>query len=215
MSKWLDSEFIESLERRMADNGAAKDDPGGWPEGGPPKHTAMECAQKIVRHLTRYLLLADNGFSNEAVVNIITNAADDAEMNLHKDEPEPPNDHLVAVGCNAMCLHRIDRLEGEKAKPEPLRKTKQLACPKCGDSPIAKTGPLDYRCANPDCNARLRQDPETVRVVEEAEPMKFWTDNNGVPFCPQCGKARPARLPKCRDCYIEELAELVRSAWRP
>jgi predicted RNA-binding Zn-ribbon protein involved in translation (DUF1610 family) len=152
MSKWLDSEFIESLERRMADNGAAKDDPGGWPEGGRPKHTAVECAQKIVRHLTRYLILSDNGMSDNQVIELISNEAMEAEETMNEVTPEPPNDHLVAVGCNAMCLHRIDRLE------------------------------------------------------------------NGVPFvpfCPQCGKARPARPPKCRDCYIGELYELVRSLWRP
>jgi len=73
---------------------------------------------------------------------------------MNEVTPEPPNDHLVAVGCNAMCLHRIDRLEGKKVA-EPLKNPEQL-----------------------------RQDP-----------MKFWTDNNGVPFCPQCGKAAARRGP--------------------
>jgi 5-methylcytosine-specific restriction endonuclease McrA len=209
---WLDAAYIQGMANRMLANALDKDTNKGvsWPEGGRPKHTAAEYAKKIVRHLTRYLILADNGMSNNQVLELIEDEAIEAESTLNEVTPEPPNDHLVAVGCNAMCLHRIDRLEGEKAKPEPLRKTKLLACPKCGDSPIAKTGPLDYRCANPDCNARLRQDPETVRVVEEADPMKFWTDNNGVPFCPQCGKARPAHLPKCRDCIVDELVDLLK-----
>jgi hypothetical protein len=169
MSKWLDSEFIESLERRMADNGAAKDDPSGWPEGGRPRASAAEYAKKVVRHLTRYLILADNGMSDNQVIELISNEAMEAEETMNEVTPEPPNDHLVAVGCNAMCLHRIDRLEGKKVA-EPLKNPEQL-----------------------------RQDP-----------MKFWTDNNGVPFCPQCGKARPAHLPKCRDCIVDELVDLLK-----
>jgi len=209
--KWLDAEFVKSMANRMLSNAYDKDcGRCSWIDGEMPLHTAVEYARKVIRHLTRYLILSDNCMSDNQVIDLIETEAMEAEATMNEVTPEPPNDHLVAIGCNAMCLHRIDRLEGEKAKPEPLRKTKRLACPKCGHEHVVQTGRLDFRCQNPDCNARLRQDPETVRVVEEADPMKFWTYNNGVPFCPQCGKARPAHLPKCLDCIVDELADLLK-----
>jgi len=118
MSRWLDSDFIAGMEQRMAGNAHAKDMPGGWPDGGRPRASAVEHAKKVARHLTRYLILADNGMSDVKAVALICRAAFNAASSIHKDEPEPPNAHLVAIGCNAMCLHRIDRLEGEKAKEE-------------------------------------------------------------------------------------------------
>jgi ribosomal protein S27AE len=55
----------------------------------------------------------------------------------------------------------------EQAKARVARTARP--CPRCGQAPIVRMADGDYRCQSPLCNARLRPDPETVRVVERVE----------------------------------------------